>query len=206
MIFHVLRYGALSIDDESDFYQFRAMLRKLGDSPLCPHCRAPIGGKVWRPPYHITLKGEAYGDMCRGRGQQFLVSTRFVGAWHTSGLSGLEFSNEPASLRPWRKMQAVVPEYYVALPKHVLTWLDEVASGLQVAGVVRCDACRAVQRKKIERLRIDEDTWGGEDVFYPSGLYGVLVVTERFRQFVVSNGFTNFPFTHQDDYAKSRRR
>jgi hypothetical protein len=160
--------------------------------------------KLWTPPFNVKLKGEDYGDMCRGSGEQFLVSSRFVEAWKESGLGGLQFSDDEVALRPWREMQDIVPHYFVAFPAHVLTKLDEIASGIEVEEVVGCEDCRVAQRKRVERLRIDENTWNGEDIFYPSGLYGVLVVTQKFDDFIRANSFTNFPLTHQDEYSESR--
>jgi hypothetical protein len=95
--------------------------------------------------------------------------------------------------------------YFVVEPACVCVRMDEESSGLVVDELVGCDQCRVARRKKVDKIRVDEDTWGGEDIFRPSGLFGVVLVTERFVEFVRQNGFTNFDFIHQDDYSEPRK-
>ena len=47
------------------------------------------------------------------------------------------------------------------------------------------------------------DTWSGEDIFFPTGLSGAIVVSQRFVDFVNSNKLTNINFTPAKQYIPS---
>ena len=178
---------------------------ELDDAPKCPRCGNEIAPSNWLPPYHLKLTGKQFGDLCSsGYGRHFLLSERFIDAYSAAGLVGLEVLGHPAKLRVPKKLQESPSPYKMVRPRDVFTHLDEEASGLEIFKLVGCDHCRVAQRTKVQRLRIDEETWDDEDIFYPTGLYGVLVVTRRWVELVDQHHFTNFYFTHQDDYRDEK--
>jgi hypothetical protein len=205
VIFYILDYLRIAPDDASH-YRFVRVLPNHGNFPLCPSCGARVGAKTWCPPFSVRLIGQQAGDLCCGACPQFLVSRRFMEAWERSGLKGMEIAEDPVEICPSEGLPEITTDYNVAFPAHSITRLDEAASGLEIYKLVGCDECRVAQRKKVDRLRIDERTWAGEDIFYPSGLYGHLVVTDRFRLFVEDHSFTNFEFIDQDAFNEARAR
>jgi len=171
--------------------------RVRGDRfPTCPYCGTRIGTLPWLPPYIVKLTTKKLGDLCTD-GLQLLISREFRDAWDACGLTGLEFVDEPI------QVQGRIPDtadYMLVRPVHAITRLDEEASGLIFSDFDGCDECRSGTCEKIDRLRIDESSWTGLDVFRPSGLYGRVVVTSRFVEMVEKFELTNFHFIHQDDY------
>jgi hypothetical protein len=173
--------------------------------PTCPFCGTKIGPLPWLPPHHIVVSAGTPGDLCTD-GDALAFSRRFRALWIEAKLPGLHFYEQKVHTR-FKGKRAVgveIPEYFIGQPKFVLTRLNEVESGLVVRKRSGCDRCGVASRNGLARLRIDEATWGGDDVFSPSGLYGVVLVTERFVEFVKQNEFTNFHFTHQDDYREPK--
>ena len=204
MIFYAVDYLKIALN-QNGYYSFEKFLPSRGGFPLCPACSTRIGPKLWHPPFRATLIGDHAGDLCCGTCQELLVSRRFVNAWKDSGLSGLRISDDAVEIRPSEGLPEESPEFFVAFPKYTITRLDEVASGLEIHKLVGCDVCRGAQRARVRRIRIDESSWEGWDIFYPSGLYGHLLVTERFRLFVEEHAFTNFEFIHQDTFHEERK-
>lgn len=171
--------------------------------PRCSSCGAAIGPLRWLPPRYVTLGAGKPGDLCTD-GDAILISERFRAAWESSYLSGLAISAEPVLITRRKGTKPPMPVYFVAEPSYAYVRLDEAASGLIVDRLVGCDVCRVASRVKVDRIRVDETTWHGEDVFRPTGLFGVVVVTQRFVEFVHQHGFTNFHFVHQDYFREPR--
>jgi hypothetical protein len=88
----------------------------------------------------------------------------------------------------------------MAYPAYTYTLIDTEASGAVVRKLVGCAKCGAAAYLKIDRIVIREETWSGEDVFSLSSLSGVVLVTQRFVDFVGKHQFKGFSFVHQDDY------
>jgi len=198
VIFYIWDYRDYVRALETGYTEFKTPgERRRGDEfPICPHCGARIGTLPWLPPYIIKLTTKKLGDLCTD-GLQLLVSRRFRDAWDTCGLTGLEFVDEPI------QVQGRIPDtvdYRLVRPVNAITRLDEEASGFVLKKLVGCDQCRFSTREKVDRLRIDESSWAGLDVFEPSGLCGNVIVTSRFVEMIEKYELTNFHFIHQDDY------
>ncbi|MCO6046719.1 hypothetical protein NG895_22715 [Aeoliella sp. ICT_H6.2] len=175
--------------------------RKLSKNfPSCPHCGVRIGYLVWLPPFRIKLTTTKLGDLCTD-GLTILVSKQFREAWQQRVLKGVEFVTDPVKTDT-RKGELM--EYQVVRIPDVITRLDESASGLEIEKMDGCGKCRAANRKRVRRIRVDESSWEGQDAFHPSGLYGVTLVTSRFVETVRDFQLTNFHFIHQDDYFEPK--
>jgi hypothetical protein len=208
MVFFELDYLDYVRAEKSGFAEFEVDETKphtlAREFPKCPSCQTPIGDLSWLPPHFVTLTTKKFGDLCTD-GDAILFSERFRRAWEASGMSGLMLWDEPVQARMRRNSKVEsMPTYFVAKPTCVCIRMNEESSGLLVDELIGCDRCRVSKRKKVDRIRVDEGTWGSEDIFRPSGLYGVVLVTECFVDFVEQNGFTNFHFIHQDDYSEPR--
>jgi len=202
VIFYIWDYLGYRRALETGYSEFKTPSERVrGDVfPTCPHCGARIGTLPWLPPYVIKLTTKKLGDLCTD-GLQLLVSRKFRESWDECGLTGLEFVDEPIQVQG--RISDTVG-YRLVRPVHAITRLDEEASGLVVETFVGCDQCRVASRKKVDRLRIDESSWSGLDVFEPSGLCGHIVVTSRFVEMVERYQLTNFHFKHQDDFREPR--
>lgn len=195
MIFYDFEINNSSISDYATFLP-PTKCNFSKDKARCPHCNDVIGTLEWLPPYKGKIKGIKIGDLITD-GSDFIVSEKFVDAFNNSPLTGLSFSDEEVKLGKKLKQK-----YYLAKPKYVLTYLIEEECGLVLRSRDGCDKCKSLDIKKIDRIRINESSWNGEDVFKPSGVYGSILVTQRFVDFVKEHEFTNFTFVHQDDYKR----
>jgi hypothetical protein len=163
------------------------------EPPHCEVCGWRLGLLRRLPPYDYKMTSKHVADLVTDGGV-FAVSPQFEEQFVSAGLKGLEFSQSPVHLT---NSSAVI---YIAQPAYTYTLIDTEASGAVVREFVGCKACGSAAYNKIDRIVIREDTWTGEDVFTLSSLKGVVLVTQRFVDFVNANQFSGFSFKHQDDF------
>lgn len=168
---------------------------RYSERPRCRYCGVEIGRGDWLPPYRIRFEHSRVGDFASD-GTSFVLSERCVVALQSEGIEGLRFAHEPV------ETMGSVGSFIAAFPKPTLTRLDEQGSGMEVLDVLGCRHCRVLRRLRVERLRIDESSWDGKDVFRPSGLFGTVVVTRNFVDVIQNYELKNFHFIHQDDYQE----
>lgn len=161
----------------------------------CPYCGDEIASGDWLPPHRIAFDSPTVGDFA-SNGTSFVLSDSCVAAVRAAKVTGLGISQDPVEGTGGDGV------FFAGFPKPVLTRLNERESGVDVTEVSGCERCRVFSRRKVDRLRIDETTWNGEDVFRPSGLFGVVVVTQKFVEIIREGGFENFHFVHQDDFRE----
>ncbi|HEX8440542.1 MAG TPA: hypothetical protein VF697_35965 [Archangium sp.] len=152
----------------------------------------------WLPPYRVelVLHGEELGDFIKALGDDLLVSERFAQAFRDEGLTGLEGFHPVEVTRVCRKRRGPkpshVPQYLAVTACFSHAAVDLGRSRIRYADdPPTCDECREATKNAIYGFTLETGTWQGEDVFRPRGLYGRLVVSERFVRFVERHGFTN---------------
>ena len=202
MKFFVWDYLGLVRALKTGYAEFEVVGRKVFGSefPKCSSCQAKIGTLQWQPPFHLKFTTNVFGDLCTD-GQDLLLSRQFREVCDQAKLRGIEFAPEEVSVRA-NTNPAI--DYRVLRIQNVITRLDEQASGLVVSKLVGCQLCRVAARERVDRIRVDESSWNGLDVFRPSGLYGAVLVTERFVEMISEYSLTNFHFIHQDDYREPK--
>ncbi|WP_224369039.1 hypothetical protein [Hyalangium versicolor] len=162
--------------------------------------------KVWLPPYRVELElhGQDLGDFTRGPGDEILISERFAQAFEVEGLTGLLGFHPVEVVRVRRKRKgpkpSAVPRYFVVSPCFGRGAVDEARSRLRRDKLVTCPECRSTGVDTIHGFTLEPGTWQGEDVFYPRGLQGDLVVSERFANFVKRHGLTNMKLIPAEEY------
>jgi len=183
--------------NDAGFVYFESVGKcNFGDFPTCPTCSAPIGILPWLPPYKIRIKGKHAGDIVAGTGRSFLVSPRFMEALDSAMLTDVE------TLAPMdsKTKSDIISTYTHLHPPTVVARMDEAATTFDVHKLVGCESCRTAQRSRVEGFRVDESSWGGQHFFYPSGLYGVLLVTETVANALRAANLENVHLVHQDDF------
>lgn len=195
MHFHVLSLATAN----SPYPEFELIGKpERTEPPKCEVCGARLASLRRLPPHRYRLKyGDHPGDLLTD-GMVIAVSSRFVESFRASDLSGLEFSDAAIELADTELA------YFMAFPTCTYTLLDESASGVVVDEVVGCDRCRVISIKKMDRIVLREETWTGEDVFKTGNLFGEILTSQRFVDFVRSNEFTNFQFIDQQEYHWDR--
>jgi len=156
----------------------------------------------WLPPYRAELQafGKALGDIAFGPGNELLVSDRFRTAWEGANLRGLEFTPlERLRVRPAR-LGKKTPTYFHTLPQLHGTQVDLERSLIEYDRPITCNKCKSGGAQTVRGFVIDESSWTGEDMFYPWGLSGSIVVTDRVRQLRDDYGLTNVNLTPVEEY------
>jgi hypothetical protein len=168
----------------------------------CPECGEIATLLQPLPPYRVTLKayGRALGDLAFGTGEGLLVSERFRSAWEVANLRGLEFMPlEHVRVRPAR-LGKKTPIYFHTVPQLHGTQVDLERSLIEYDRPITCNKCKSGGAQTVRGFVIDESSWTGEDMFYPWGLSGSIVVTDRVRQLRDDYGLTNINLTPVEEY------
>jgi hypothetical protein len=66
---------------------------------------------------------------------------------------------------------------------------------------VTCPECRSAGLESAHGFVLEPNTWQGEDVFRARGLPGIIIVSERFAEFVQRHGFTNMKLIPTEEYV-----
>jgi hypothetical protein len=170
----------------------------LGEAPKCPLCGAFIGSLPWLPPYRAELEvwGDEYGDIAFGPGQELLVVKRLADQFREEGLIGLSGFSEVEIVnivrRGHSKVRTPPPPYYCVAVARSRAAIDFDASQLDQDVPFTCNECRSGIVKRTQRIILEQGTWSREDIFYPRGLPGTILTSERFFAFceahLVNNG------------------
>ncbi|WP_395834794.1 hypothetical protein [Archangium violaceum] len=204
--FFVLEEGVLwsRYDAEVD----KAEPVNRGDAARCSRCGAVIGMRTWHAPYQVelTLHGKEFGDFIKALGDDILVSERFARAFRDEGLTGLEGFHPVEVLRVGRKRRGPkpsnIPSYFAVTACFGRAAVDVARSHIRGAQPPACEECRSMQHyRSIHGFSLEPGTWQGEDIFRPRGLFGDLIVSERFERFVARHGFTNLRMTPIEEYV-----
>lgn len=191
-------------------YGEKAGKRHYGPAPRCPVCGRPVGMKEWLPPHYIKLssaKPEKWGDFLWGTFSPFMVSRRFMSIYEREGLRGIaKFYPAAQVVRVGRRKRGElppeVPEYHLVKVPWGKGLVDDAASGMVRKG----DGCSYCLGTPIRYERIVLKEWSGEDVFTPRGVYGVIMVSERFKEVVERYGVTNVWLIPAECYGYDEKR
>ncbi|GAC1475297.1 MAG: hypothetical protein NVSMB9_27480 [Isosphaeraceae bacterium] len=130
-------------------------------------------------------------------GDDLIISERFMQIYKKSGLRGL-LSFDPATIIKvvhYRgKPKEQLPLYYKAYVIRSSTTIDQEASGYVWEDKSKiCPECLFDTLKRYRGLVIKEETWTGDDVFFPRG-GNRPIVSERFKTAFVENGLRGAEF------------
>ncbi len=161
----------------------------LGPPISCPQCKDTVGMLTWQPPYRVKLDlyGRDYGDLVDGPGGNLLATERFASAFQADGLTGLSGFHPVEVVRVRRQRRGPKPgpppKYLLVLPAYGSAAVDEARSRLRRTRPIQCSYCRSTGVDAIDGFTLEAGSWNGDDIFRPRGLWGCLVVSERFVRF-----------------------
>lgn len=173
---------------------------RQGEAPTCPQCGSYVGPIEWLPPYVVRVRrfGAEIGDVAFGSASNgLLISHRFLAAWRSSVLRGLEKVDAVRVVATRRVAGDETGHSWlrVAVPRTDAR-IDARRSRIVRQGPVTCDFCGGTSIvDAFLRLCIDESSWKGEDIFRPWGVNGVTVVTERVPLLASAHGLKNVTVT-----------
>jgi hypothetical protein len=180
----------------------------IGPPLSCPQCGGPIGMLSWQPPYRVELElhGKDFGDLMEGSGGDLLVTERFAEDFKAEGFTGLTGFHPVEVMRVRRRRRephpAPPPRYLVVTPTYGPPALDVERSRFKSSKPVKtCTWCRKITPDAIAGLTLEAGTWRGEDVFRPRGLWGVLIVSERFMRFAERHAMSHMTLVPIEKYV-----
>ncbi|MCY1081171.1 hypothetical protein [Archangium lansingense] len=203
--FFVLQKGSLWSRFDVDAGKVEPVNREEGAD--CPKCGEPIGMMRWLPPYRVelVLHGEESGDYLETSGDDLLVSERFAKAFREDALMGLEGFHPVEVVRVRRKRRGPkptdIPRYLAVSACFGRAAVDVTRSRIRYNKPPTCDECRSEGVDSIHGFTLEPGSWQGEDIFRPRGLFGDVVVSERFARFVERHGFTNMRLTPTEEFV-----
>lgn len=177
-----------------------------GDFENCETCGLAVSSREWLPPYTIKLSKPVYGDVVLGTFVTFLASEKFKNEFEASGLIGI-YNFQPVTIlkvNQRKNENNQLPNYYYVSIVRSKAKIDEKLSRLVREGSISCEICRSGRIiKSLNRLVLENGTWEGQDIFFPTGLPGTILVSQRFYDFVRDNSFTNIDFVPAEKYKST---
>lgn len=205
MEFYVIDRGNRFMDDRFAYGEVVDLV--TGDFEKCEVCEAPVGMREWLPPRKVRLSKPFYGDFVFGTFSTFLCSENFKEKFIKYGLTGItKFQEvEVVKISKKRPNSPQPPRYYNVKIVRGKGRIDEKLSKVirEEDDKIDCQVCRSGTIESFKGVFLEEGSWGGEDIFFPTGLPGTIVVTQKFYQFVNENGFTNIKFIPAKQYKPS---
>jgi hypothetical protein len=161
----------------------------------------------WLPPFRVEIElyGREFGDVLTGfGGSALLVSPRFEDVLRSERLTGLDGFEpvEVVKVSSPRGVAGTPPAYRRVDVSPSETAIDVERTGIKRIAPIECPHCLNSDVNRIHSVVIDEATWGGEDVFMPRGIPGLITVSEHFREVCVDNEITNATLVPAHEYVE----
>lgn len=171
------------------------------EGPSCPLCGSFLGPNIWKKPFKIELEllGNHFGDFASFCGiPPNLMSEAVVEAYKKSDLTGLIVHGEVVVYKviPARMLKQFPRYFYTSVVKSRVPIDAELSEMHYLDDAQPCPECRlASPIMGYERIVLDKAEQPDEDIFVARGLPGIVIASERFKEFCESNHFTNCAFT-----------
>jgi hypothetical protein len=192
--------------DDKEYAYGEQVDQKTGDFEKCDICGSAISMRKWLTPLKAKLSKPSYGDFVFGTFTTFLVTERFKKEYEANRLTGI-VSFEPVEIVKVNRERDSSPEipiyYYVSIVRSKSV-IDERKSKIQRDGQISCNHCRTGGViKSLKGIFFEDNTWSGEDIFFPIDLPGTIMVSERFTDFIKNYKFSNISFISAEEYIPS---
>lgn len=188
-------------DDEKFSYGEEVSL-KVGDYEKCIKCGSPISMREWLPPLKVRLSKSLIGDFIFGTFSTFLVSKSFKLNYEKYNLSGINDFILVDCIQIKGNRKKINRKYYYAKISISNIKIDEESSKIEREGKIKCSECKNGSIiKSFKGLFFYNNTWKGNDIFIPMGLPGTIIVSDKFREFIDINGYTNIKLTPSQLYV-----
>lgn len=205
---HPMRFFVLKkLNEGQHDTEFSRTSSNLSPAPRCPQCGGVIGARTWHPPYQgeLELYGKDFGDLLEGPCDGLLVAERFAEDFKAEGLTGLSGFQPVEVVRVRVKRRGPKPgpppRYLFVMPAYGNPAVDMERSRILSKKPAECTWCRYVGPDAIDGFTLEAGTWRGEDVFRPRGLWGTIVVSERFMRFAERYDLSHMSMIPMEKYV-----
>lgn len=200
MVFYIVNNNLF--DDDKFAYGEQYDNFSSGDAIKCEECGSFLTMRKWLPPYQIKVSKKQLGDFIWGTFPGFIISKNFMSEYLKSGLKGL---NDFCKVNLfYRNILLIDKEYYY--PKITLSGVrvNIKESGIKFEGTRTCNLCQRAGRpiKDMKGIIFDSSNNIKEDIFNTKVIGGV-IVSERFKEFIDENNFTNITLQNASTYIPS---
>jgi len=182
---------------------------KLSDDfPKCNKCGRAIGQHYWLPPFNIIIKQpKNIGDFVGGLiGNDLIVSENFKDKYEQSGLTGIDQFIELNIVQMGAKKSITYPtpklfgttinisNTKVDYDKMGVTWFSKPKKNI-------CDLCcpglggDGGIYQSYNKVAFKEETLTDLDFFIPINFVGNIIVSEKAKEFMETNNFSNVKLT-----------
>lgn len=181
------------------------------DFPKCPECGRAVGSFYWLPPYDIIIKQpKKIGDFIYcGSLIDLIVSEQFKDNYVKSALTGIEEFMELNIVKMGTKNNSnyPVPRLFGAKIKIVNTQVDYNKMNVKWFSKPKKKACKLCCPggggdsgiyQTYDNINIKEKTLTDYDFFITVNFVGNILITERAKDFIENNNFTNVKLTPVD--------
>lgn len=178
------------------------------DFPKCPKCGRAVGQLYWLPPYDIILKQpKNVGDFVGGVfGTNLIVSERFKYKYEQSKLTGIEKFVELNVVQMGTKKNKgySIPKLFGGTIKITETRVDYEKMGVTWFSKPEKKICNLCCPggggdggiyKTYDRIMFQKDTLTDFDFFIAINFAGIIMLSEKAKEFIVTNEFTNVKLT-----------
>ncbi len=166
----------------------------FGNFISCSECGTPISMREWLPPYKIKLSKPKFGDFIFGTFIGVIFSEKVKNVILKNNIKGI---NSISEVELFYKKSCVETFYYPKI-EMINAFVDY--SKINIKGDVGCSTCQRGGRIITDVVTYDSISFLNssvinEDIFYTSSLgQAHLFISERFKNLIVSNSFTNIRF------------
>jgi len=187
--------------------EFIRISSNMGPALRCPQCGSITSLLTWQPPYQgdLELHGTDLGDLMAGPCGGLLITERFSEAFRAEGLTGLSGFHPVEISRVRRKHRGPKPgsppRYLFVMPAYGQTAVDMERSRLRISKPIECAWCRETGVDAMGGITLETGTWSGEDVFRPRGLWGTILVSERFLRFAEKHALSHIAWVPIEKYV-----
>jgi hypothetical protein len=187
--------------------EFSTINANVGPPLRCPQCGDTIGALTWQPPYRVELElyGKDFGDLLEGPGGDLLVTERLAEDFQAEGLTGLSGFHPVEVVRVRRGRRGPKPgpppRYLFVTPAYGHPAVDMERSRIRGSRPMKCAWCRYVGPDAIDGFTLEEGSWKREDVFRPRGLWGRIIVSERFMRFAERHAMSHMGMVPIEKYV-----
>lgn len=170
----------------------------VGGSEYCDGCGRPISALKWLPPYNVKASKKCLGEFIFGTFVGFLISENIKDRFEQSNLKGLQ---------DFKKVNLYYKNKYLPI-NYYYPYIFQIKAFVDYSKVVfdKMELCNICQKggsiiKKIDGITFIDPDKIEEDIFFTTAIgQGLICISESFKYFVESNGFTNLEYIKASEY------